>query len=124
MTTRNKLIELIEKPIKEWLDQTSSIPKGTTYYAELMGCVQDSADELIKSRLIVDEKVYPPKCIIDEEYTTEFICDKCNTSVAFFTLCDRSFPYKQDILQNEKKVGNLKQLYPNYCSNCGCKLKE
>lgn len=110
METRDKLIEIILNT-----DQCYDCCRIKIGYL---------SDELIKSGLIVDDKIYPPKCVIDEEYTAEFICDKCNTSVAFFTLCDRSFPYKQDILQNAKKVGKLKQLYPNYCSNCGCKLKE
>lgn len=126
MTTRDKLIELIEKPIKVWLEQTGSISKGTTYYAELMGCVQDSADELIKSGLIIDDKIYPPKFVLDKAFNcVEFYCSKCNKLVYFWEIKTLGgLGISKSDLEKENSVENLATLHHTYCHHCGCKLKE
>ena len=41
-----EMSRLIKLPIENWLEDTDAIPQATTYYAELMGCINDSAEVL------------------------------------------------------------------------------
>lgn len=43
--TRSEEREAIRQEIVEWLDCTGVIPKGTSYYAELLGCVDVERSE-------------------------------------------------------------------------------
>ena len=40
------MAELIKLPIESWLEDTGAIPQATTYYAELISCINDSAEVL------------------------------------------------------------------------------
>ena len=41
-----EMVKLIKLPVENWLDDTGAIPQATTYYAELMGCINDGAEVL------------------------------------------------------------------------------
>lgn len=48
------------------------------------------------------------------------MCDKCNYKVRSYD-SDPMWPYADKI--NNKKIDSVNELYPNYCENCGSKLK-
>ena len=41
-----EMARLIKLPIENWLEDTGVIPQATTYYAELLSCINDSAEVL------------------------------------------------------------------------------
>lgn len=61
-----ELAMLIKLPIENWLEDTGAIPCATTYYAELMSCINDSAEVVFNEnyRKITENEVVISK----EEY--------------------------------------------------------
>lgn len=53
------MAELIKLPIESWLEDTGAIPQATTYYAELISCINDSAEVLFNEsyRKVGDDEV-------------------------------------------------------------------
>ena len=89
MTTRDKLIRIIQ----------NAVDGCAEYWAGVI------ADELIKSGLVVDDRVYEPiKKKEEDGKLFAFHCQKCDQLLYYGC---------------ETTINRLK-----YCKNCGCKLKE
>lgn len=96
-----------------------------THYCNeaVKNCLAELEDK-IENGTLKEVEVVKPNYIIDKEKLfVDFICQKCNSTVNFVEvgmlgLLDKSY------LSKAKKIETIEQLYPNYCSYCGAKLKE
>lgn len=61
-----EMTRLIKLPIENWLEDTGVIPQATTYYAELISCINDSAEVLFnenyrkinENEVVISKEVY------------------------------------------------------------------
>ena len=78
---REKKIEemarLIKLPIENWLEDTGVIPQATTYYAELMACINDSAEVLFNENY---RKINENEIIIDRSEHLK-LCKECDSKI-------------------------------------------
>lgn len=81
-------------------------------------------EDKIEQGTLKENEVIKPNCVIDKEKLfVDFICQKCNSTVSFVEIGALKLIEKSDLV-NAQKVETIEQLYPNYCSYCGAKLKE
>lgn len=81
-------------------------------------------EDKIENGTLKEVEVVKPNCIIyKEKLFVDFICQKCNSIVSFVEAGMLWLLDKSD-LSEAKRIETIEQLYPNYCSCCGVKLKE
>lgn len=68
--TIREMAYLIKLPIENWLEDTEAISPATTYYAELLSCINDSAEELYNAGY---RKVPEGGCVLSKEENENWV---------------------------------------------------
>ena len=90
-----EMARLIRLPIENWLEDTGAIPQATTYYAELMGSINDSAEVLFNEGY---RKIPKDAVVIKEEYYFR-LCEMANCAPLDRPLIDKRKETAKEILQ-------------------------
>ena len=91
MKTRKEQIDemanIIKAEYEEWLDTTGVIPKGTTYYAECIGCAIDSAETIynagfsdVSEYKAEIERLKAENCELTKKLEARLTCDFVKTA--------------------------------------------
>jgi len=95
--------------IKEWLDQTRAIPLDTSYYFELLSCIENCPTIDAVPVVRGEWKLYGN----DDDLDMSYWCTVC------------SFHLSEDLFYAEYKNGEwIENGVFKCCPNCGAKMKE
>lgn len=108
--TIEEMRRLIKLPIENWLEDTGAIPQATTYYAELIGCINDSAEVLFNE----DYRKLPKDSVV---LTKEELEEKYEPSETFMAVSRELEELKESLKDSVVLPKKLYELYMNELHN-------